>query len=321
MGYAKTLIIGKIPPPIGGVTIHINRLLEHLDKSDTEYTFYDISKFSIILTIKHVLGHQKIHLHSSSAYFRLVLALISKVLSKKLYITYHGDLGRYAFIKNQIDYSSVRLAYCPIVINEGSFKKAKKINKNTLSIPAFLPPLSITPLPPHILTSLENWLRTHKKSNTQVFCTNAFNVSFDIDGNEIYGISGLINVFKTFNNKLLIFSDPSGKYSEFLSGNSIEVPDNVFIINEIHDFINIIKLSDGFIRSTTTDGDSLTVKEALFYQKITIASNCVSRPNGVLLYETLNWNELKSIILSANNNQMKVKPINGFDELYKNIYS
>lgn len=33
------LILGSLPPPIGGVTIHVKRLLEFLEKKSISYSF------------------------------------------------------------------------------------------------------------------------------------------------------------------------------------------------------------------------------------------------------------------------------------------
>ena len=56
--------------------------------------------------------------------------------------------------------------------------------------------------------------------------------------------------------------------------------------------------SDCLIRATTTDGDSLSVKEALYYKKKVIASNCVDRVPNVILYDNLDFNQLQEKILS-----------------------
>ena len=53
---------------------------------------------------------------------------------------------------------------------------------------------------------------------------------------------------------------------------------------------------DAFIRSTTTDGDSLSVHEALHLKKDVIASNVVDRPIGTLTY--LSASELEFNLLN-----------------------
>jgi len=49
----KILIVGKRPLPIGGVTIHVDRLVKLIDKLGYDYTFYDFA--AKIHTISHLL--------------------------------------------------------------------------------------------------------------------------------------------------------------------------------------------------------------------------------------------------------------------------
>lgn len=320
---SKLLIIGKKPPPIGGVSIHVKRLLEHLDKSKTKYSFYDLKEFKLSIFIITIIKHQQIHLHTSSPTFRLISVLLAKLLFKNIYITVHGNLGRFSWLKNQMDYIALRLSTIPIVINQGSYDRAIKLNKNTILASAFIPPLNISPLSDSVNNRLHDWLSGNNAATKKIFCTNAFNVTFDKNGNEIYGISKLVKLFQRTSNQLLIFSDPSGMYNDYLKQKKITISPNVFIINEPHDFINILKLSDVLIRSTTTDGDSLTVREAIYYNKIVIASDCVERPKRVQLYPTLDFSELQKIIIniSEKNSDKQISEIvNGADQLIKKVY-
>src|SRR5690606_36931222 len=111
-------------------------------------------------------------------------------------------------------------------------------------------------------------------------CVNASYYSVDKNGEDIYMGEALINFFNKNTQYGLIFSDPTGYYTEhFYTGQS-----NILMISSPHDFVNIIKLTDIFIRATLQDGDSLSIKEALFYEKKVIATNCVDRPQGVLTF-------------------------------------
>ena len=63
------------------------------------------------------------------------------------------------------------------------------------------------------------------------------------------------------------------------------------------DVIQILKQTECLIRFTTTDGDSISVREALFLNKSVIASNVVERPVGVT---TVNLNKDDLSILIKN---------------------
>ena len=104
---------------------------------------------------------------------------------------------------------------------------------------------------------------------------------------EIYGIIELIQFFNDNLNFGFIFSDPSGTYSSYFDSENIQLKDNIVIINGNHSFFNVLELSDSFIRNTTTDGDSISVREALFLDKKVFATNCVDRPKDVIILKEL----------------------------------
>jgi len=278
------LIIGKIPPPIGGVSIHIERLLYCLKQDGLPYDCVSLKLNSFRTFISKYRKSKIVHLHISNVYLRTFLTMLSYATNKKHINTYHGNLGNKNKVKNYFDKISVRFSAYPVVLNENAKEFARKHNNDTILISAFIPP----PFEDVLSESIKMNLELLRKEYKPIFCTNAFGVKYDDSGNEIYGITELINIFSDINDKALIISDPSGSYNNYLKKKAIELPKNIFLISEPHSFIEILKLSDCYIRNTTTDGDSLSVREGLFLKKPVIATNCVQRPNGVILAEVNN---------------------------------
>jgi glycosyltransferase involved in cell wall biosynthesis len=294
----KVLVLGKIPPPIGGVTIHVKRLLEHFNSQDLDLVYFlDLKQSTFLGKVTNVFRFKILHLHTSNVYFRLLMSVFCLATFKKLIITVHGNLGRYNRLKNIFDYISVSLCYIPIVLNSESFVISKQINRRSLFITAFVPPLNSKPLNADLLSKI-NFL---KKNYDYIFCTNAFNLTQDKNGTEIYGVVQLINIFNNIFRQALIISDPSGAYYRYCQNNGITVSDNILIIPYEHEFIEVIKLSDVFIRNTSTDGDSLSVNEALFLNKTVFATNSVPRPDGCMLYSRLEPDLLQSLIVKFKN--------------------
>jgi hypothetical protein len=153
-----------------------------------------------------------------------------------------------------------------------------------------------------------------------LFCTNAFNLSYDKNGNEIYGIFELIDIFRNFPQFGLIFSDPSNAYSSAFKTQDIEIPNNVYIITGTHSFYKVMELSDATIRNTTTDGDSLSVRESLYLKKWTFVTDVVSRPKGSILYKKEELKNLLSEFNFSNEKRNDVTVENGFLRL-KKIYN
>ncbi|WP_455509211.1 glycosyltransferase family 1 protein [Butyricimonas paravirosa] len=302
------LILGTIPPPVGGVTIHVKRLLEFLDKNSICYSFLSLKKplGEILLT---VLRYNVVHLHCSNVYFRCILSVFCFLLRKKLIITFHGNIGRYNRLGNILDYISVCLIHIPIVLNESSFEKSIRINKRTRLISSFIPPQQNEVLAESIRVQL-NRLRHEYVS---LCSTNAFAFALDKDRNEIYGILALIELFKTRSQDCLIISDPSGQYGLHVKNEQINVPSNVIFISYPHSYYALLKEVDCMIRNTTTDGDALSIKEALFIGKFVCATNVVDRHSEVHTYHTLK--ELNSLLDSVKDYSKEIKDLSGEKEL------
>lgn len=297
----KLLIIGKIPPPIGGVTIHIERFIEHLKKDKIEYKLLDYTNLLKLYLL--VQNYDVAHIHVSNKKLRLILLLFLKILNKKSIVTYHG---KYNF-KNFFDKCSLKLSSKNILLNDISLINANTITNNNILVGAFIPPLKINvSLTKEKIDSIEVF--TQKFST--IYCMNASDFVFDENGNEIYQGTEIINFFKLHPKIGLIFSDPSGKYYNKYSG----ITNNVLFIITPHQFVDIFKYSNYMIRFTTTDGDSLSVKEALYYNLKVFASNCVERPQGVKLINKVDE------ILNYDFNQNDSIPKNNYTEIL-NVYN
>lgn len=279
----KILIIGKIPPPVGGVTIHTSRLLKWLDKDKVPFEFMVLNFINLIRVPFLLMNFSCIHIHSSNPFIRFYFILLSRIYRKYSIVTIHGDINRFkSKIKNWIDKSTIQIAKKPIVLNERSFHIAKKVNPQSEIVSSFIPPdYSNEFLPKYHQSHIESMRAKYEL----LFCTNAYNLSYDKNGNEIYGITELINLFRNYTKFGLVFSDPSSSYINDFKKRNLIVPENIYIINGNHSFYKVMEFSDASIRNTTTDGDSLSVKESLYLNKITFATDVVSRPKGCILYK------------------------------------
>ncbi len=306
------LIIGKIPPSIGGVTIHVKRLLNHLKDSNNEYTFYDLQYFSIFSYISQISKHKIAHNHSNNRLFLFLFTICGLIFNTKTIITFHGNLKGMNWVYNLFEKLAIKWCDSPVVLNSKSYRYASEINKRSVLISSFLPPSNEEIILPQ---AIHDKCNNFKKKYSYIFATNASSFAKDKYDNEIYGITNLVDIFNKIPNLGLIISDPSGHYASHYEE---KIFSNILIISSPHSFSGILKLSDAFVRATTTDGDSISIKEALYYKKVVIASNCVSRPNETILYQTNDWDELATKIkrLSKNHQTLtEVKQLNGFPQL------
>lgn len=291
------LLIGKTPPPIGGVTIHLARFLKELEhRYSNGFHHFNLSKSNFYRLIWLIPQYTVIHLHTSSTLFQFSMAIYCLMLGKPLIITYHGNLGRYGRIRSLLENRSIANCTIPIVQNQESYKVACVLNSRTKTITTYLPSSKIVPLPSHILEEI-NALKTQYR---YIFCTNAWNVSFDRAGNEIYGISALLTCSDNFQNSVLIISDPSGNQQK---RTELFHP-HVYWISIPHDFCAVLQMADAFIRNTSTDATCISIHEALSFGKIVFATNAVSRPARCITYQNV-----KNIALEGLLEMEKQKPV------------
>ncbi len=308
------LIIGKVPPPIGGVTVHVSRLLEHLQKKSLRHTFIALKITNTFLLLKALASHRTVHLHTSNPQVRAIFSMLFKVTPAKLLITYHGNLGRFNRWGNLADDFSIRHCQLPLVLNQGSLEKALELNPQAQLVSAFIPPTQESE-DEKFSRELAGFIHRFESS----FCTNAFNVSFDSDRNEVYGISDLVRIFEKHPQWALVLSDPSGNYRRYLAQMNVKIGANILVVDSPHSFLTVLKVCSTFLRTTTTDGDSISVKEALFLGKNVIASDCTERPEGVRIFPTGDFSHLENIMqegfeTSGLHNNI---PVNGALELIR----
>jgi glycosyltransferase involved in cell wall biosynthesis len=282
----KLLVIGRTieGSGMGGVRIHVSRLLQLYDKFDMHYDFLDLDvKKKIYNICPSILKANIVYLHSASPILRCLISIFCLFTFKKLLIMVHGDLGRFNFFKNKLDFLSIKLCYKPLLINEKSFLKGLNLNKNSKLVSAYIPPIITIPLDKELTKRIE----IERQKSKLIVVTNASHVNFDKFKKEIYGISALLKYFKSRKNIFFIVADPSGNYKKYIASNFPGISNVGFFINKKIDFYELLKLSDVFIRNTTTDGDSLSIREALELNVACYATNVVSRPHGTIVYDSL----------------------------------
>ena len=294
---------------VGGVTIHVQRLRDYLDLNDVEYAFKDSRGNSLLSLLRDIKQYDLVHFNLSNPVLQFVLVVYSRIIGKKVVMTLHGNYGRFGWLKNSMVRIAIRCATVPIVINEQSYEACKKLNKRIQLIPAFIPPQKEEPLQNEAVELLE---RLHTEGR-KIFSTNASNVAQDKFGQDIYGVDFLIDYFQDKKEDALVISDPTGNYKKRYCNLQF---DNIFFIDYPHPYFEVLKRADYFIRNTSTDGDALSVKEALWLGVPALCTDVVDRPKGVRLFK---YNDKDSFeeCLNSNDAQYHVRIINGAEDVLK----
>jgi len=283
----KILIIGKLPPPIGGVTGYNKRLITSLKKQKFGYLVLDL-KNKKIKNFTFIFKSKVIHLSLSNTYIKFLLVLILKLFFKKVITTLHGSYGRFSSFKNHLELLIIRLSDKTFLLNKASYLKLEKYKTKII-----LSSTNFEIEKEDLSERLKKNIAIKTNNYNKIFCTNSWKLTFDKHGKEIYSISKLVKVFEKSPNYFLIISDPSGTNEKYILDQlKISISENILFITDAHPFTEILKLSDGFIRATTTDGDALSVREAIILGIPVFASNVIDRPKECVLFNVESINSL-----------------------------
>ena len=339
----KLVLIGPFPPPFGGVSIHIKRLAillnanyEIIEIDESRYnktSIFNLRSFNFIKYFRLISKSEMLHIHSGHYIFRFMHFFSSKIFNKKLIITIHSyEEKDKSLIEKYIDKFIFRNVYRVIFVSEEISQKFKL--KNSLIKNAFLPPDSSEEKPLPI--SIIRWIEIKRNEGYTICSANASRLDM-CDNQDLYGLDLCIEASKKCREEnikiafVFVLSDTSGPldvnlYEELID--QYNLADLFFLHKASTPFISLIRQSDIILRPTNTDGDALTVREGLFFNKKVVASDVVKRPEGTYIFKNRDLfslvcklNEVKND-LKKNTAILKDKPYTKLltPEIYKEFY-
>lgn len=330
------LIIGPLPEPKGGVSIHIKRLSK-LVQDDFNVRFVDespIRKSGIFnLRSKDIPGYLRllvwadlVHIHSGVSILRFIHIVAARLLFKKVIVTLHA----FPFQKGYqplLNSFLLALSHHAILVSE---EIAKTLKPRVFSVrPAFIPPI-LADEPPLPIT-IRNWLELQKRSQNTIIAANAFRIDFH-HGNDLYGIDlsigmldELVNTRKMCISLVFVLASLSkseaffNEYQRLIAERGLS--EHILLVQMDLSFVKLIEYSDIIVRPTCTDGDALTVREALFLGKPVVASDVVRRPEGTVLFKNRDYMDMADRVMSVIDSPRRVTPSSQTTEEHRKFYT
>jgi glycosyltransferase involved in cell wall biosynthesis len=304
------LIIGPCPPPYGGVSVHILRLNNLLQKEfdfdfiyespNKKNEYFNIRSLRIPTYLKKVYNADILYIHSGSILLRVFHLVIGRIFSRKIILALHGFTSappKFIFYIKGIIY---RLANTIIVVNNNIKERLYLPEKKCITKEAFIPP--VLKEEPQLPENIVELLCKNKRDGKVVICANAFRLE-KYRNQDLYGLDMCIEAAHRLLKKNLFFififivssiddkTDVYFKMEKLIQ--KLNLCNHFFLRNEKLSFVKLMEQSDIIVRPTNTDGDSLTIREGLFLNKKVLASDVVERPEGVILFENRNINDLE----------------------------
>ncbi len=311
--YLTTKVhIGTLPPPLGGISVYLYRLSK-LRKKDQFIDVKNITywKSSIFWFIKQILTKEKkiFICHSNKLRIKLMLYTLSYFRIHDFSIFFHSIrsfLEQYYssnfFLKFLIKHMLKQTKYI-IVVNPDYKKYLRylfKINNKKIRVKhAFLPP----PLEEEnkIIKTYDDELLSFLTAKKPIIIANAYALVF-FKNQDLYGLDICINLThklkKIFPNLGFLFAlankNKNSTYFKEMKKKleDLDIKNNFIFITGQKEIWPIFKKADLLVRPTNTDGDSVSIREALHFKCPVIASDIVKRPKNTIIFKTRDLKDL-----------------------------
>jgi len=324
MGRKKTsdalAIIGAIPPPYGGVTVHIKRFISLLRSKNIKTKLYDLMSksnndqdiislgkspfrfFKLLLLFKE----KAIHVHTNNLLALSVIGQVAKIRSNKNFvITIHSErpVRKYrngSWLKRKLLRDCFRSAFHVICVSDTIAKFLREdlsLKPSCCSVvPAYLAPDLEETNEKNIPVSLQQFI----EGKAMVVGTHGW-FGYFLNGQHVYGFEEIADLVKKINeskHNIVVYTLISGCYDRDHRKKILALRDRypeTWMISETpFPAAALYKKTSLFIRPTITDGDSVSIRECLALKTPVLASDSVKRPAGCLTYQNGNRDEFQA---------------------------
>jgi glycosyltransferase involved in cell wall biosynthesis len=343
----KVALIGPYPPPFGGISVSIQRLKALLERQGVVCRVYDISNpprqlpgvisvwrqrrwiFRYWLTADEDI----IHYQSSGWRVRMWIGLLP--WRAKTVVSIQGNSLVDSWIQGgHLRRALIRLAlyrtsyiilsnsdYVDFVLSLGIPQERVAV------VPAFIPPVVDEQDDAQIPTNVRDFCDAH----TPLLMANGTVVFYR--GEDLYGLDLLVELIRALKPvyskvglvcPLRPFS--GGAERAYWTNLQAQVEsyglteDVCWVTDGIPVVYPLMRQSDLFIRPTNTDGDAVSVREALYFRTPVVASDASPRPQGTVLFRNRDVGDLilqVKRILSGELVPDTVKSTSSFDQIWQ----
>lgn len=300
------LLVGGYPPPIGGITVHIQRLQKYCLDNLIKCYILDTTKFYrknkkksnliYFLQLNKLLKIWRISdiVHFHVATFRNLLKLYILFLyfrKKKKIVTIHsGNFkrkfnkmnGMQKYLVKYLLNQTERIITVSKEQKEVIYEFGQKIFSRIIVVPAYLFPIATK-----VGLNLQDISKILQNNRTKLLTSGYLQ--------HYYGYEMILDFLSSNQNYFGVFvfygkSDP--KYRKKIVSQIDKRENALFFENLTPESFNwLLKNVEIYVRNTDRDGDCVALREAAYWGIKTLASNAVRRPEGVKLFKYNNYDD------------------------------
>ncbi|MFZ4801575.1 MAG: glycosyltransferase [Chlorobium sp.] len=318
---ADVAVWGRIPPPIGGMAVHLRRLLPHLTEAGITVQMYSVGRLTQEHSqVRQVSDHriawyfqllfgpsEPIHyVFSDDTLARFAASLLVLFRGTKVILRIGGESLTVAFrskiyLERFMIRFAIRHASVIVGVNEDICTLALSLGaKRVLHVPGFIPEVSHGDLPLEVSDFIG-------KCHCPVLLSSGEIHDPDVD--DLYGAYLLLDLLECISDVCVVFFaytitlgiGPQVHLAAEILKRGLE--NRYLLFRSEADLMPAMLCCDIMVRPTTSDGDSNSIREALHIGLPVIASDCVNRPEGVVTFPSGNLEEMKKVVEMVLNNR------------------
>jgi glycosyltransferase involved in cell wall biosynthesis len=306
----KVALIGVYPPPYGGISVHIQRLLTGCRENDMHCSVFDhsrdVKKAEGVFSLRSprgwfrflFYGYDVVHTHVSGKAWLVpaVFFFLAKIKGAEYVLSYHslrvtgkefGIMGR-RLMKMVLKSSSHCIAISGDIKDKLIAMGARPDRISVIN--AFLPPA----VKEEEIAKMPRETRDFMAAHEPVISANAYAL-VKYRGEDLYGADMCIGLCAALKNDCpglgLVFCLPRPGDPAYFAGLqrrvSVEhLEQNFLFQTSPSPFYPVLMKSDIFVRPTNTDGDAVSLREALYLKIPSVASDVCPRPAGTVLFKS-----------------------------------
>ncbi len=319
---ADIAIWGRVPPPIGGMAIHVSRLLPHLEAAGWTVRMYslwrpgpphplvaDVSGRRLQWYLGLLLGPgERVHyVLGGRATTRFAASWMGRLRRRAVVLRVGGESLRKtglegSWLERWMTRYAVRRASAVIGVNAEICDVAKRLGADPVRvhmIPGFIAPTDDGAHAPESVQRFAARCNPVLVSGGQIPAP---------DEDDIYGVDLLLDLMAslrpTHPQAGLVFyayqirtlgEEPLRLLQAEISRRALG--DCIHVHPSDGEFWPVLKLADLMVRPTRTDGDSSAVREALHMGVPVVASDCAPRPESAVTFRSGDGGDLAHTVV------------------------
>lgn len=294
---ASQIHIGPLPPPLGGVSVYLSRL----QKAHPEYLVMNLMQMSKLDWLKLVFFSDcEVVLHGCFFKWLILFRLFSAVRKQPYSLGVHGQglMGRYRANLRGKWIVRYALGGCKHIYVDAEHLKndilsemPEYISKVVIKNP-FLPPSEDEE--DSILATYSEDIKCFMSNHSPLLVANAYQLAEWKNIHDLYGLDLCVELVRRLRSDYpqvgLLFALANDQYRiDYYNDvrqriKDYHIEDNICFLTGQRELWPVFKRATIMVRPTCTDGNSVSIQEALALHCPVVASDVCPRPEGTVVF-------------------------------------